>query len=288
MLLRKYVREDLDSIAQINPFAAVQLQYNQSILPENIVCAECDGSVIGVGFLLLHQTLETQKLQITFSTYTDNEHQDNIEADGLLMDGLINRFHQIKKEKPDITVRLRECCETDEIDDMQFFIHKGFSIHSAIPVLKYDLTKEIAHYKIPEAITIQKLTFDETNMKAYLDADSLSSREWEYECEADIWFNTGDPSFSCYAAICDGKIIGAISIWNISEERAATENIFVIPEFRRKNIARELISTALEELKNSNLKIATLSVNGANLPAMKLYLSSGYSLYYNLIEMLCE
>ena len=83
-------------------------------------------------------------------------------------------------------------------------------------------------------------------------------------------------------------MVGAISVWNITEQRAATENIFVIPSFRRKNIARELIATAFDELKRRDKDIATLSMSGTNLSAMKLYLSCGYLLYYNLIEMVYD
>lgn len=286
MRLRKYTEEDLSTIEQINPFFSVQIKYHSGISNENIVCIEKDNTVIGVGFLILHQTLNHQKTEITFSTQASTIYEENSDIESLLIDGLILRFNEIKKEYNNKYFYLRVCYDTKEIDNIQLLLSKGFSIKRAIPVLKYDLTKDIPHYKISEDVHIVKYEFDKISMENYLKANFCSSTE--LDCETDIYFNLGDPNFACYTAICNNEIIGAISVWNISEERGATENIFVVPSYRRKNIARELISTALDTLKERNMNIATLSVIGTNLSAIKLYLSCGYSLYYNLIEMVYE
>lgn len=286
MRLRKYTEEDLSTIEQINPFFSVQIKYHSGISNENIVCIEKDNTVIGVGFLTLHQTLNHQKVEITFSTQTSTIYEENSDIESLLIDGLILRFNEIKKEYNNKYFYLRVCYDTKEIDNIQLLLSKGFSIKRAIPVLKYDLTKNILHYKIPEDVHIVKYEFDKISMENYLKANFRSSTE--LDCETDIYFNLGDPNFACYTAICNNEIVGAISVWNISEERGATENIFVVPSYRRKNIARELISAALDTLKERNMNIATLSVIGTNLSAIKLYLSCGYSLYYNLIEMVYE
>lgn len=289
MIIRKYCNTDLSAIEKIDSFFATVLKkYHTGIKDENIICAIDDtGELIGFGYLKIHQSIDANKKQtITFSTQLNESHQEDGEIEELLMNGLIGRFHKIKNAFSDKRWCLRVCCETDEINDMQFFLEKGFSLQSVVPVLKYDLLKEIKHYEIPNDVFINEFSFTESSMEDYINADLIASDA--LECEADIWFKTGDPSFKCFVATCDSQIVGAISVWNISNERAVTENIFVVPSFRRKNIARELIATAFEELKNRGMSIATLSMSGTNLPAMKLYLSSGYSLYYNLIEMIYE
>ena len=169
---------------------------------------------------------------------------------------------------------------------MQFFLQKGFSICSVIPVLKYDLLQETKHYNIPDGVHINEYSFNNESIRKYFHADLIASGV--PQSEADIKFMTGDPSFKCFVATCNSEVVGAISVWNITDKRAATENIFVIPSYRRNNIARELIATAFDELKGRGMEIATLSMSGTNLSAMKLYLSCGYSLYYNLIEMQYE
>ena len=288
MILRKYSNDDLEAIEKMNSFFAITIKYHGDINEEDVLCiVDRDEKLIGVGYLKYDKKFNTKgKYSIEFSTLLDEEHQGNMKIDGMLMDGLINRYHEIKNANPQKELCLRICCETAEINDMEFFLDNGFSLNSVIPVLKYNLLKETKHYDIPDNVQIKEYSFSEENLQNYLDADFEASGI--PESKADIRFKGGDPNFKCFVATYDSKIVGAISIWNITDKRAATENIFVIPSFRRKNIARELIATAFDELKERGMEIATLSMSGTNLRAMKLYLSSGYSLYYNLIEMIYE
>lgn len=288
MLMREYSTTDLNAIEKINSFCAISIKHHGDIKPENVLCVINEKKVlIGVGYLKFDEDNKTKgKNKIGFSISIDKAHQDDMEVDEMLMDGLINRFHQIKSTMPEKDLCLRICCETDEIKDMQFFLEKGFSLNSIIPVLKYDLLQKTAHYEIPDNVHITECCFTDNEIEKYINADLIASGI--PESEADIRFKTGDPNFKCFIATCNSDIVGAISVWNITNERAATENIFVLQPYRRKNIARELIATAFDELKKRGMKIATLSMSGTNLPAMKLYLSCGYSLYYNLIEAMYE
>lgn len=288
MILRDYCINDLNYIERINSFCAVSINYNGDIKPENILCAvDENDEVVGVGYLKFDLNKQTEeKHEIEFSTYLDETYEDDVEIEGLLIDGLIKKFHSIKRMMPEKKLCLRVCCETREIEDMQFFLERGFSLNSVIPVLKYELDQKTQHYQIPEDIQINEFSISDEEIRKYINADLMATGN--PESEASIWFKTGDPSFKRFVATCNSEIVGAISVWNITDKRAATENIFVIEPYRRKNIARELIATAFDELKNRGMKIATLSMSGTNLSAMKLYLSCGYSLYYNLIEMIYE
>lgn len=288
MLLRKYKATDLDAVEKINSFCAISIRYHKGIKEENILTVVDDNEKpIGVGYLRFDENFCAKgKNLIEFPTALDESHQGNTSADSLLVDGLIKRYRGIKDITLEKEICLRICCETDEIKSMQFFIEKGFSLNAVIPVLSYNLLQETKHFKIPEDVQISEYSFNRESIKKYINADLAASGI--PESEAEIRFKTGNPNFKCFVATCNSEVVGAISVWNISDTRAATENIFVIPAYRRKNIARELIATAFDELKARGMEIATLSMRGTNLPAMKLYLSCGYSLYYNLIEMIYE
>lgn len=287
MHIRDYETSDLAEIEQIHPYFAVQLNHHGGIDKNNVYCAVDEGKIIGIGFLTLPSVFNAKGItKIALSTCVHNVYKDVARVDSLLTDQLIQRYRELTIEHPAVKMCLHIFCETDEIDGMQVLLEKGFCLSRAIPVMKYDLSQKTRHYQIPDDVTIGQYSFTEPSMKEYIKADSEASDE--PDSEADVWFRIGDPSFSCFAAQYKGQVIGAISVWNITEERAATENIFVIPKFRRSNIARELIATAFDELKNRGMKIATLSMSGTNLPAMKLYLSTGYTLIYNLIEMVYD
>lgn len=286
MYIRSLCQEDFGQIERIAPFAAVQLKYNRGVSEDHGVCLIDGDKLAGFGYLTLHQTRKQDELKITYDMFTEPEYEDNRKARELLTDGILESFRCIQKENPGVKVYLNEYAETDELKDIQFLLEKGFIINAVSPVLKYDLNQEIRHYPLPEGIVIERMQFNKDSMDAYLHADQLVGEEMN--AETDLWFHTGDSSFGCYVAKFRDEMVGSVSVWNISDERGATENIFVIPGYRRQNIARELIATAFEELKERGMKIATLSVAGRNLPAIRLYLSCGYSLYYNLLELRCE
>lgn len=285
--IKKYAPSDLGAIEKMDAFAATEIQYHKGIHNENVICVVDGDVIVGVGFLIIPKPIALKgKQYVEFSTVIRDEYRTDFVIDSLLTDGLIARFHEVKHENSKMDLYMRVCCENDEISDMQFLLEKGFTLNAVIPVLSYDLTQDIGHYSIPEEITIQRVAFTPQKIKSYLEADFEACEQ--LDDEAAIWFRTGNPSFACFAAMKGEQMVGAISVWNITKDQAATENIFVVPSYRRKNIAKELIATAFEELKQREMKIATLSMLGTNRPAMNLYLSCGYKLYYNLLEMLLK
>ena len=288
MYLRNYCEKDLAAIEKVNAFCAISIQYHNDIHPENVLCVvNSKDEVIAIGYLKVdgHKT-QKKKQTLGLSVFIDDQSLEDMRVKEMLVEGLIEKFNQIKKSMPEYDFALRVFCTSDDIQEMQFYLTKGFYLNAVIPVLKYDLDQETKHSVIPDNVRIEEYPLTEESIHRYIDAESDANPD--SVSEAELRFSSGDPSFNCYAAICDDELIGAISIWSITEDRAATENIFVIESFRQKNIARELIATAFDELKKRGMKIATLSLRGTNLPAMKLYQSIGYTLYDHLIEMMYE
>ncbi|MGE5579278.1 MAG: GNAT family N-acetyltransferase [Bacillota bacterium] len=284
MILRSYCADDLSSIERISRFCALSVRYHRDVKPENVVCAvRGNGEIAGVGYLKPNQVQANAKRVFEISTFVDNASANDLTAEGILIDGFIQRANEMERMEPGEDVRLRCFCEADEIDHMRLLMEKGFYPNAVIPVLKYDLHKETKHYQIPDNVQIRELSFTDDEIAKYVSADLMTGEN--PQSRAEIRFKSGDPSFKCFVAVCNSEVVGAASVWDISDERAATENIFVIEPYRRKNIARELLATAFDELKQRGKKVATLSVRGTNLPAIRLYLSCGYTLYYNLVEM---
>ncbi|MGE5579262.1 MAG: GNAT family N-acetyltransferase [Bacillota bacterium] len=283
---RRYCEDDLGSIEKINMYCALSIRYHRDVKPENVLCVVGEnGEIAGVGYLKPTQIEADAKRVFEISTFVDNVSADGhgFAIEGILVDGFIRRANEMELMEPGEDVRLRCFCEADEIDRMQLLMEKGFYPNAVIPVLKYDLHRETKHYQIPDTVQIRELSFKDDEIAKYVSADLMTGES--PQSRAEIRFKSGDPSFKCFIAVCNAEVVGAVSVWDISEERAATENIFVIEPYRRKNIARELLATALDELKGRGKKIATLSVRGTNVPAIRLYLSCGYTLYYNLVEM---
>lgn len=76
------------------------------------------------------------------------------------------------------------------------------------------------------------------------------------------------------------KIIGAIGLKLISKGIGKMKSLRVHPNYRRKGIAKKLVSILEEYCKENNFTKITLGVGADNdsVPAVKLYESQGYTL----------
>ncbi len=76
----------------------------------------------------------------------------------------------------------------------------------------------------------------------------------------------------------DGKVVGTLTLnrtvaddyhWLIS-------NVGVLPEYRRRGIARELVSAAIEDARSKGARVVTLQVRENNTSAYQLYTDLGF------------
>ena len=272
-IIKPYNESYLSQLERIDAFIVLQLKYHGGIKAENVFCAIVNDIVVGVGMLIIFQGSRAE-----FSVYSDDP-----DVKQALIERLITRFIELRKES-DSKLVLRVCRFSNEFDDIQFLLSKGFRTDSTILFLKRDLSGEISHYPIPDDVEIRPYEFDNESMLKYIKA-AEDSGLLPLKDIHDSWFRTGAPGFACYTAFYKDDIVGSVTIFDVSEVRAATEFIFVAPIYRRKNIARELIATALFESRSRGKKEASLTVYGSNSPAINLYLSMGYSLAGSLIEL---
>lgn len=113
-------------------------------------------------------------------------------------------------------------------------------------------------------ITIEDIPFlEEPKNKDFLDC-------WNSEQYLSS-FNSG--RFFGLIAESGGKKLGFITL-TIGIEEADIESVYVLEEFRKKGIARELIKSAIEQLVG--IKKFFLEVRESNIPAINLYKSLSF------------
>ena len=102
--------------------------------------------------------------------------------------------------------------------------------------------------------------------------------EWQYFMQSPMW-SVG----TTFAAFHDEQLVGNVAVfWNGVENQQTgrkigyTEYIFVHPNWRGKNIARELITRGLMYLKEHGLEEAHLEVKAQNQNALRLYQNLGF------------
>lgn len=75
----------------------------------------------------------------------------------------------------------------------------------------------------------------------------------------------------------DNRAVGYVSLRYVLDE-GYLNNIAVLPEYRRKGLARGLLTQLTEECRELGLSFITLEVRMSNEPAKTLYRSLGYGM----------
>ncbi|KKI90138.1 hypothetical protein WQ54_23890 [Bacillus sp. SA1-12] len=122
--------------------------------------------------------------------------------------------------------------------------------------------------------------------------NNLNIVNWKMETQAEglCWslnrlkWTKGGTEWDTFTVFDGDIIVGSVMTWGLGEDRSATENIFVLPEWRRKGIAKTMITEALKYLKNKGKTEATLVVFSDNGKAISLYKSLRYKMLSINIE----
>lgn len=292
--IRNYKESDLDSIQQISFMMWLELQWNKDFHAQDAVVAvdTTTDDIVGVAALAYDATWyyidknvsHIPLYQMRLEYAVQESHSDMNSIQHQLIQTMKEHFATYKTTYPDKTLALRTWCEDTEHADMQLLLEEEFSAYGLTLVLSYDLEKEIKVYSAPDSIQIGLHSFDGEGMKDYMKANELGFDNVR-DSENELWFRLGGDSTKVFTAKDQDTVVASTTVWEIGDGRSAIENIFTIPEYRHRNIAKATITTALQYLKSQGQKEATLTVLGTNLPAIKLYLSMGYQLKYTMYEM---
>jgi len=121
-------------------------------------------------------------------------------------------------------------------------------------------------------LIIRRMTLEDVSAVVELDRISFSlpwpERSFRFEL-------TDNPASRCWVAEFDGKIVGMIVVWLIVEE-AHVATLATHPDFRRKGIAKRLLSHTLRQMIGEGAQSSFLEVRASNLPAQELYRKFGY------------
>ena len=121
-------------------------------------------------------------------------------------------------------------------------------------------------------LVIRKMTLDDVPAVVELDQKSFSlpwpERSFRYEL-------TANPASRCWVAELDGQVVGMIVVWLIGDE-AHVANLATHPVFRRRGIAKRLLSHALQQLVQEGARSSFLEVRESNLAAQAMYRKFGY------------
>lgn len=293
-IIRNYCSDDADKIGSFDKIAELAYRYKGDFKAANIFCAvNPENEILGVADLEPHISWTPIDKDCQDSDYIyrlcvnirmNPAYPENKELCSCLMNALLTRAEEIKKDYPEKKIRIIKYISTDRNEEMDFFISKGFVAYRISLVMKRDLTEEIIPYPCSSDFRIVNWKLEtEEELKCYVETDAKCSNGAAWNIDTVSWMRYG-PEWATFAAFSGNEFLGGVMTFFITDEESATENIFVLPEWRRKGVAKAFITEALQYLQKNGKTMATLCVDGDNKPAINLYKSLGYRMYFVNIE----
>jgi len=304
--LRPLLPADLNTLNALSPSLTKSLRYNPDVLFETALAAEKKGRLTGAGFLsasaqflyLLRQRPEAfSSLQISpFSADSSERRADmlcpvppsdfglfldfqgfgaeEIAASAALLDGLLERKEGIAALCPDANIHATVWCRESREAYADFLREFGFREHTALLTLRRSLFEEEGS-SLPDG-----LFFDEPDLR---DPALMDRYIYGNGLGFGIPDSRGNMLYRMQVlqaralTVTDGtRILASVTVYPDGEGAAATEDIFCIPEYRRRGLTSALLKEAFRRLRGEGFREVHLNVYEDNAPALLLYESLGY------------
>ena len=206
-----------------------------------------------------------------------------------------DRYGQEKKRNPECF--LRTFVDVSHVSALDFFLRNGFYINNTMLFMKRDLSDFLTGLSntdkdrlkgpiltdldIEEEVKVEEYRIN-SGLSEYLSANAEGFGEQDPENM--IRDELAKPNSKIFVARLNGKIVSSVTVWQLDNGTFATENIFTVPKFRNRHIARELLKKTLLYLSEIG-KTARLSVFGDDFEAIGLYYSLGFELKEEKYEL---
>lgn len=286
-VIRNPLEEDAVQIESLDFVLHMLFLYHGDMDKQNMFCAvNGAGEIVAMAHLMEHDTFHAVRQAddssfvryLTFDIIFADNREDECVKDALTA-ALIGRSRDIKAQYPNKRIVLANYMDSDHPKELSYYLARGFTIFDTIVVFKFDLEQEIPRYPLPDGVQVQPFVLDNSEaLEKYHHAELASFDGVAWSMNQLSWMQ-GAQEIVNFCAFHGSELIANTSTWRISEERSATENVFVIPEWQKHGIARSVICTALDYLKTQGKTIATLGTHGNNQKAIRLYTQIGYQLY---------
>jgi ribosomal protein S18 acetylase RimI-like enzyme len=255
---------------------------------ENVICAfNDDGKITGYTVVSANIALQTDVPHTLWSIVkVDPALSSPRPLQESLFEKALAKARELVKPYPGHEVRLMFQHHTSEDDAIQFLVSKGCVYVESTYHMMCDLSREPAAVKPQDGISTRFLNMDDlTELQAFISGRNecfpyraTTLENWQYFFSTVIGKNG-----KVIIALENGQLVGSITVsWNedlnkiIGIEMGETDDVYVRPPWRQRNIAAYMIGLGLQHFKEAGLKFGHLEVRGTNDNALKLYKKMGY------------
>ncbi len=203
--------------------------------------------------------------------------EEDVELLNLVHERLLARARELKATLPGShgTILCVGNYVVEESYNRYFQQQQEYQYLHSLYTLKRDLTEPVVDLPLPDG-----LEFMHWRMETPEEQTQYMQLEAEVWPEAPIGANRlaehrGHPLWTAITAREAGTIVGSVMAWQ-EDGGGIVEDVFVREAWRRRGIARFLLSEALKYLKGHGLETASLVTGTDNRSAQALYHSAGF------------
>lgn len=311
----KYRDAYLEGLREFNFLLYYKLQYQEEYESKDCLFAMNEKKeVLGVGCISYHgEVLEVKEETNSKGKELDDEKEeqnlkesisriwqlDLITSDfegnmdlirDMLMEASISELKkkvrglQKKDKKNQKTDSLRVFVKKENNNELNYYATQGFHKKSSTEVYSFDLSKELNSYEMLQDLQIDKLDVCGDDITEYRIATAISGNGILNSMMED-WFSDERETFSMYGIIKEGTLISNLTTWDRPDGTSVIENVFTVPEYRGKQMAKELIAYTLGMLKEKGRSEVWISSDIGNENAIKLYQNIGFEWKYSIFEL---
>ena len=256
---------------------------------QNVFCAfdECGKMA---GYAPLYPVLMREESRLPHTLWVEVRANPTSEAASQikdqLFDRILHRAREVTEPFPGHPIHLTFEYAASEKTSIEYVLSKGCQYTESVYIMRRNLLLDISPLPAVEGVSIRPWRMEsEAEQRTYVHARNtcfpeapVALSDWQYFMQSPIW-SVG----TTMAAFHDDELIGNVALfWDEAENQKTghnigyTEYIFVLPAWRRKNLARTLITNGLLYLKEHGLAEAQLAVRAKKQNALSLYSQLGY------------
>jgi GNAT superfamily N-acetyltransferase len=271
LLIRDHLFEDLEQVRLISEKTWSHFVYNNENRDKKITCVVTPNKeVVGVGYLKhgLGDGLDTLEINMNIN----NNCYDNLDTiREALYQNLFQKALEIRRNYP---TKLFKLVAWDDLEgDRQFYCSQGFNLFQTYSFASRHL-ENIPSMPYPDGMTVKIFEMkEEDEKKEYVEMENLFYQGVVHRSIDMLKWMMGGPVLHTITAFDGDKIAGSVMNWTDGN----IDRCFVVPKWRKKGLAKYLISKSLEFHKELGLtKVQTLVLD-SNEEGKGLLQSLGYN-----------
>ncbi len=162
-------------------------------------------------------------------------------------------------------------------DEIAHFASQGLVKFDALLQMARDLSEPLAALSPPPGVTIRRWGMEtRQDRQRYLEVETAIFPQSPRTLEELAFYMRGWEGGTAVTAFdAQENIVGSVMAYWYGAH-AVTEDVFVVPQWRRKGLARYIIGEGMRYLAQNGKSAANLEVKESNQPAVRLYRSLGY------------